>query len=115
MVEYSMEQLDSTFFALSSSTRRTIIARLSSKGPTRVTEIAEPFDMSLNAISKHLKVLESAGLISRIKEGRTHIIKCETEPLKDVAKWVHPYEKFWSHHLDNLENHFKFKKKGKTK
>ena len=101
-----MNQLDTALSALSHASRRAIIARLSSEGPARVTEIAEPFDMSLNAVSKHLKVLEHAGLIRRTRVGRDHVIAFDPAPLKEVARWVHSYEKFWSQQLDRLEDHF---------
>ncbi|MDQ6733931.1 MAG: metalloregulator ArsR/SmtB family transcription factor [Nitrospirota bacterium] len=110
-----MDQLDTALSALSHSSRRAIIARLSNEGPARVTEIAEPFDMSLNAVSKHLKVLEQAGLIRRTKVGRDHIIAFEPSPLREIARWIHSYEKFWTHHLDRLEEYFKNTKKGETK
>ena len=110
-----MDQLDATLSALSHSSRRAMIARLLSEGPARVTEIAEPFDMSLNAVSKHLKVLEHAGLIQRTKVGRDHIITLDPTPLREVARWIHSYETFWSHHLDRLEEYFKNKKRGPTK
>lgn len=84
---------------------------LSSKGPVRVTEIAKPFDMSLNAVSKHLKVLEQAGLITRTINGRDHIIAFDPKPLKEIAKWVHSYEEFWSDKLDNLEKFYNNPKK----
>lgn len=106
-----MNELDNALSALSHASRRAIIARLSSQGPARVTEIAEPFDMSLNAVSKHLKVLEQAGLIHRSKVGRDHVIAFDATPLREIARWIHPYEKFWSHRLDNLEEFFKKKKK----
>src|ERR1700712_5112846 len=79
-----MNQLDTALSALSHASRRAIIARLASDGPARVTEIAEPFDMSLNAISKHLKVLENAGLIRRAKVGRDHVIAFDPAPLKEI-------------------------------
>lgn len=104
-----MQPLDSALSALSHASRRAIIARLSSDGPARVTEIAAPFEMSLNAVSKHLKVLEQAGLIRRTKVGRDHVIAFDPEPLKEVARWIHTYEKFWSRHLDRLEDYFKDK------
>lgn len=106
-----MNQLDNALSALSHSSRRAIIARLSHDGPARVTEIAEPFDMSLNAVSKHLKVLEQAGLIRREKVGREHVIAFDPTPFKEIARWVHSYEKFWTDRLDRLEEHFKNKKK----
>jgi DNA-binding transcriptional ArsR family regulator len=109
------QQLDTALSALSHASRRAIIARLSSEGPARVTEIAEPFDMSLNAVSKHLKVLEHAGLIRRTRVGRDHVIAFDPNPLKEVARWIHSYEKFWSHHLDRLEEYFDAKKSGQTK
>lgn len=87
-----------------------MIARLA-KGPARVTEIAAPFDMSLNAVSKHLKVLEEAGLVHREKQGRDHVIEFRGEPLRQVAGWVHEYERFWNEHLDRLESYFIEKRK----
>jgi DNA-binding transcriptional ArsR family regulator len=100
-----MEALDTVFSALSHPSRRAIIARLS-EGPARVTEIAEPFDLSLNAVSKHLKVLESAGLISRTRQGRDHMIAFEPEPLRAAESWLKFYERFWNSRLDRLEHHF---------
>lgn len=105
-----MNQLDTALSALSHTSRRAIIARLASEGPARVTEIAEPFDMSLNAVSKHLKVLEQAGLIHRTRVGRDHVIAFDPAPLKEVARWIHTYEKFWTRHLDRLEDYFDNKK-----
>ena len=79
--------------------------------PRRVTEIAAPLDMSLNAVSKHVKVLEGAGLIHREKQGRDHVIEFRGAPLKQVAGWVHEYERFWNEHLDRLESYFIEKRK----
>ena len=107
-----MNDLSAVLGAISHPSRRAIIARLA-KGPARVTEIAEPFDMSLNAVSKHLKVLEGAGLIHREKQGRDHIIEFNAKPLKQVAGWVHEYERFWTEHLDRLESYFIEKRKRK--
>ena len=107
-----MDNLSSVLGAISHPSRRAILARLS-KGPARVTEIAEPFDMSLNAVSKHLKVLEGAGLIHREKQGRDHIIEFNAKPLKQVAGWVHEYERFWNEHLDRLQSYFIEKRKRK--
>src|SRR5579863_6533319 len=87
-----MNDLTAVLGAISHPSRRAIIARLA-KGPARVTEIAEPFDMSLNAVSKHLKVLEEAGLVHREKQGRDHVIQFRGDPLKQVAGWVHEYER----------------------
>ena len=107
-----MSDLTAVLSAISHPSRRAIIARLA-KGPARVTEIAAPFDMSLNAVSKHLKVLEGAGLIHREKQGRDHVIEFRGAPLKQVAGWVHEYERFWNEHLDLLESYFIEKRKRK--
>ena len=107
-----MNDLSAVLGAISHPSRRAIIARLA-KGPARVTDIAEPFDMSLNAVSKHLKVLEEVGLIHREKQGRDHIIEFDAKPLMQVAGWVHEYERFWKEHLDRLESYFIEKRKRK--
>ena len=107
-----MNDLTAVLGAISHPSRRAIIARLA-EGPARVTEIAEPFDMSLNAVSKHLKVLEEAGLVHRERQGRDHVIEFRGEPLKQVAGWVHEYERFWNEHLDRLESYFIEKRKRK--
>ena len=107
-----MNDLSAVLGAISHPSRRAILAQLA-KGPARVTEIAQPFDMSLNAVSKHLKVLEEAGLIHREKQGRDHIIEFRAKPLKQVAGWVHEYERFWNEHLDRLESYFTEKRKRK--
>ena len=93
--------LDQVFWALSDSTRRSVIERLT-QGPAAVTELAQPHAMSLPGFSKHLKVLEQAGLVVRAKEGRT--VRCELAPraLEDAAMWLAHYEKFWSAQLDAL-------------
>ena len=108
-----MDNLSTVLGAVSHPSRRAILARLAD-GPARVTEIAEPFDMSLNAVSKHLKVLEGAGLVEREVQGRDHLIRFRGEPLRLVSRWVHEYEQFWTERLDRLENYFK-EKKGKKK
>lgn len=107
-----MDNLSNVLGAISHPSRRAILARLS-KGPARVTEIAAPFDMSLNAVSKHLKVLEEAGLVHREKQGRDHVIEFRGEPLRQVAGWVHEYERFWNEHLDRLESYFIEKRRRK--
>jgi DNA-binding transcriptional ArsR family regulator len=101
----NMDTLSGVLSALSHPSRRAMIARLSA-GSARVTDIAEPFDMSLNAVSKHLKVLEQAGLVRRLRKGRDHIIEFKGEPLREVVSWLHPYEKFWNERLDHLERFF---------
>ncbi|MGE5625621.1 MAG: ArsR/SmtB family transcription factor [Bacillota bacterium] len=108
-----MNDLSVVLEAIAHPSRRAILARLS-KGPARVTEIAEPFDMSLNAVSKHLKVLEEAGLVHREVQGRDHFIEFRGAPLRQVAGWVHEYERFWNEHLDRLESHFIEKRKRKS-
>src|SRR4051812_37041075 len=108
----SLAQLDGAFFALSNPSRRAIIARLS-RGSARVTEIAAPFNMSLNAVSKHLKVLEDAGLVRRSRHGRDHVIEFNAAPLRQVTQWLHVYERFWNQRLDNLEEFFEKGKKSK--
>src|SRR5881392_3597716 len=105
-----MDNLRPVLDAISHPSRRAILARVS-RGPARVTEIAEPFDMSLNAVSKHLKVLEAAGLVHRDRQGRDHIMELRAAPLRSVSQWLHPYERYWSRQLDRLEDHFTAKKK----
>lgn len=101
MVKQSSPQLDRTFAALADPTRRNILARLS-LGESSVTELAEPFAMSLPAVSKHLRVLERAGLLSRTKDGRIHRIQLRAEPMRAAANWVEQYRVFWEGKLDAL-------------
>jgi DNA-binding transcriptional ArsR family regulator len=108
-----MDDLTTVLGAVSHPSRRAILQRLAD-GPARVTEIAAPFAMSLNAVSKHLKVLESAGLIDRERQGRDHVIRFRGEPLRLVSEWVHEYEQYWTERLDRLERYFT-EKKGKKK
>src|SRR5215475_7459857 len=96
------DQLSSTFSALADPTRRAILARLALK-ELSVTELAEPFEMSLPAISKHLKVLERAGLIARGREAQWRPCKLKAAPLKDAADWLDHYRKFWEQSFDRLE------------
>jgi DNA-binding transcriptional ArsR family regulator len=102
MVNYSGAALDSTFAALSDATRRGILARLAQQGETSVSDLAAPYKMSLPAVSKHLRVLEHAGLVSRQKDGRVHRCRLRTEPMKDAAAWIDYYRKFWEAQLDSL-------------
>lgn len=97
-----MDRLSTTFAALADPTRRAILARLAS-GQCSVTELAEPFDMSMPAISKHLKVLEKAGLIARGREAQWRPCTLAAAPLKDVADWVEHYRRFWEESLDRLD------------
>src|SRR6202790_1032469 len=110
----SMDQLTDVFTAISHPTRRAIIGQLAA-GPARFTDIAEPFDTALNSVTKHLKLLERAGLIERKKLGREVFISFRGEPLREVAEWVHEYEQFWKERLDQFEKHFKDKRKKEKK
>jgi DNA-binding transcriptional ArsR family regulator len=94
--------LDSTFAALADPTRRAILARLA-QGETSVTELAEPFSMSMPAISKHLKVLEKAGLIDRGREAQYRPARLNPAALKSAAEWIEEYRQFWEHSFDRLE------------
>ena len=107
-----MDDLSTVLGAISHPSRRAILHRLVD-GPARVTEIAAPFDMSLNAVSKHLKVLEGAGLIGREVQGRDHLIHFRGEPLRMVSQWVHEYERFWTQRLDRLEQYFENERRKK--
>jgi DNA-binding transcriptional ArsR family regulator len=107
-----MPDLDQLLVAVSHHARRAILARLK-RGPQRVTEIAAPFNLSLNAVSKHLKVLEAAGLVRREQHGREHLIHLQPEALRFVADWVQGYEAHWSRQLDRLEAQFRAKPRSK--
>jgi len=96
------DRLTSTFAALADPTRRAILARLVA-GEVSVTELAEPFEMSLPAVSKHLKVLERAGLIRRGREAQWRPCRLTAGPLKDVADWVEHYRRFWTESFDRLD------------
>jgi DNA-binding transcriptional ArsR family regulator len=96
------DQLSSTFAALADPTRRAILARLA-LGETSVTELAEPFQMSMPAVSKHLKVLERAGLIARGREAQWRPCRLEAAPLKSIAQWVEEYRQFWEQSFDRLD------------
>jgi DNA-binding transcriptional ArsR family regulator len=109
-----MEQLTNVLTAISHPTRRAIIRRLAN-GPARFLDIAEPFDVALNAVTKHLKLLERAGLIEREKRGREVLISLRPEALRLVADWVHEYERFWNEKLDEFEGYFKQRKKRSKK
>lgn len=98
------DRLSATFAALSDPTRRAILARLSS-GETTVTELARPFAMSLPAISKHLKVLERAGLVARGREAQWRPCRLEAERLKEASDWLGHYRRFWEQSLDRLEDY----------
>src|ERR1700720_3786480 len=109
-----MNRLTDVLIAISHPTRRAIIGQLAS-GPARFLDIAKSFDTALNAVSKHLKLLERAGLIERKKQGREVLISFRGEPLRDVAGWLHEYERFWNERLDQFEQYFRDKKKKEKK
>jgi len=96
-----MTQLDQTFAALGDGTRRAILARLA-QGETALSEIAEPFQMSQTAVSKHVRVLSEAGLVSVSKRGRTRYCRLEAAPMKQAAEWLETYQKFWEGRFDAL-------------
>jgi DNA-binding transcriptional ArsR family regulator len=104
-----MDRLTDVLNALSHPTRRAIIGRLS-HGPARFLDIAEPFDTALNSVTKHLKLLDRAGLIERRKQGREVYISFRGEPLREVAGWMHGYERFWNERLDAFQQSFNDKK-----
>ena len=111
LLEMPTDTLDSTFAALADPTRRAILARLSS-GEATVTELAEPFEMTLPAVSKHLKVLERAGLISRGRVAQSRPCRLEAGPLRDAADWVWPYHRFWDQSCDRLDDYLKELRRG---
>ena len=98
------DRLDRTFGALADPTRRAILARLA-KGEASVTELAEPFEMSLPAVSKHLKVLERAGLVSRGRERQWRPARLRATPIKEVAEWTDRYRRFWEERYDRLDEY----------
>lgn len=100
------DQLSKTFAALADPTRRAILARLSS-GEATVTELAEPFSISMPAVTKHLKVLEQAGLIGRGRDAQWRPSRLDAAPLRDVADWVEHYRRFWEESLDRLNEYLK--------
>jgi DNA-binding transcriptional ArsR family regulator len=108
----TVDQLSSTFAALADPTRRAILARLST-GEATVTELAEPFSVSLPAISKHLKVLERAGLISRGRRAQWRPCRLDAAPMKDASRWLEDYRRFWEGSFDRLEEHLRELQKGK--
>ena len=97
--------LDHVLVAIADPTRRAILDRLT-RGPARVTDVAEPFEMSLAAVSKHVRKLERAGLVRRARHGREHTLTLDARPLRRVAQWTSRYERFWNERLDRLETFF---------
>src|SRR6478736_2306384 len=114
MGEYMQAQLDGVFNALSDPTRRAILARLSGS-EARVTDIAAGFPISLNSVSKHLRMLERAGLVVRTVHGREHHLSLNAEPLDAAAQWIEHHRQFWEESLAALEDFFMFKEPTTTK
>src|SRR5437588_600387 len=108
------DELSRTFAALADPTRRAILARLAD-GEATVNELAEPFAISLQAISKHLKVLERAGLISRGRDAQWRPCRLEAAPLRDLAVWMEPYRRFWEESFSRLDDHLVRMKEEKEK
>ena len=102
MVEDKSARLDAVFHALSDATRRAMLRRLS-RSPSTVGELAAPFEMSLAAASKHIKVLERAGLVQRTVQGRVHQCRLDARPMHGGMEWIRHYEQFWNERLDALE------------
>jgi DNA-binding transcriptional ArsR family regulator len=100
-----MPTLDLVLTAIADPTRRAILGRLT-RGPARVTDVAEPFEMSLAAVSKHVRILERAGLVRRARRGREHRLTLDARPLRRVVQWTSRYERFWNERLDRLEAFF---------
>jgi DNA-binding transcriptional ArsR family regulator len=119
MVKYRSRDLDAIFGALADPTRRRILERLS-ESDSAVTRLAAPFSMSLPAVSKHLRVLENAGLIKRHRHGREHRLEIEAGPMKEAVRWMERYRRFWEKSLDALahyleQTHQPKQTKGKSK
>jgi DNA-binding transcriptional ArsR family regulator len=114
MVEYTQESLNRVFSAVADPTRRAILRALA-RTPATITEIAKPFAVSLNAVSKHVMVLERAGLIHREIQGREHLCRLEPRPLRDATAWLDHYRQFWDVRLDALERYVARKVKGAIK
>jgi DNA-binding transcriptional ArsR family regulator len=114
MVEYQQEELSRVFSAVADPTRRAILQALA-RNPATITEIAKPFRVSLNAVSKHVMVLERAGLVRREILGREHVCSLEARPLQDATAWLDYYRQFWELRLDALERYVTRKMKSAKK
>jgi len=106
MVKYSPRLLDRTFGALADPTRRRILEQLA-HGDRCVTDIARPYSMSLPAVSKHLRVLEKAGLVRRRRDGRVHRLKLDAAPMRQAQQWIEEYRRFWEESFDRLDEYLK--------
>jgi len=104
MVKHISQALDKVFAALANPTRRALLERLA-QGETSVSDLATPFAMSLPAISKHLRVLEQAGLLARTKDGRVHRLRLRAQPIRDAAAWMAYYQQFWETRLAALDHY----------
>jgi DNA-binding transcriptional ArsR family regulator len=104
MVKYKPRSLNRTFAALADPTRRRLLEHLS-RGESCVTDLAKPYNMSLPAVSKHLRILEGAGLIRRRRRGRVHHLKIEAAPMQQASQWIENYRRFWEESLDRLEEY----------
>lgn len=113
-MELETDKLSQTFAALADPTRRAILGKLTG-GEASVSELAKPFKMSMPAVTKHLKVLERAGLIERSREAQWRPCKLKAEPLKNVADWVEEYRRFWEQSLERLDDYLKELKKKEKK
>ena len=105
-MQTSTDRLSSIFSALADPTRRAILARLAT-GEASVGELAQPFQMSQPAISKHLKVLERAGLIAKTREAQWRLCRLEGAPLREVSEWMEPYRRFWDESFSRLDDHLR--------
>jgi DNA-binding transcriptional ArsR family regulator len=106
MVQHrAASNIDRVTAAISDPTRRAILERLS-RGSARISDVAEPFSMTLTGFCKHVRVLERAGLIRRTRHGRDNTLELRPQPLRDVARWILKYEQFWNARLDRLEEYF---------
>jgi DNA-binding transcriptional ArsR family regulator len=108
-----MQQLDEILAAVADPTRRAIIDRLA-RGPARVTDLAAPLPMTFAAVSKHIRVLENAGLVRRSRHGREHVLALDAAPLRKVVTWASRYERYWTERLDRLEAFFTEKKRKRS-
>ena len=106
MVQYSEARLDSVLGAVADPTRRAILRRLT-RGPTRISDAAAKFDMTLTGFCKHVRILERAGLVHRKREGRENTLTLRAQPMREAARWFLEYESFWNARLDRLEEFFK--------
>ncbi|MBV1902350.1 MAG: metalloregulator ArsR/SmtB family transcription factor [Marinosulfonomonas sp.] len=104
MVDQNTSRLSDILKAASDPTRRAILTLLAQEGATRVTDLADHYEMSLNSVSKHIKVLEKAGLVSRKTIGRVHLIQVDMEPVKEIDRWFNQLRSIWDMRLEALEN-----------